>query len=116
MYKLQLHQKVQQNDLPRHYDSVANIPSWIDNDTDYISRVCFGGEATFHILDNVYHHNCHIWGTQNPQDVREHERDSLKLNVCCRLTNAEVSGPFFFHGRTVTGAVYFDMLENYAVP
>jgi hypothetical protein len=36
--------------------------------------------------------------------------------MCCSLTNAGMIGPFFFHEKTMTGALYLDMLENYAVP
>jgi hypothetical protein len=113
---LQLCQEMQQNDLPCHYGSAADIASWIDSDIDYRSRVCFSDEGTFHILGNVNHHNRLVRGAQNSHGVREHERDSPKLNMWCKLTNVGVIGPFFFRERAVTDAVYIDMLENYAMP
>lgn len=113
---MQLLQKVQGNDLPQCHDFAIHILSWIAHDDDYLSKVCFIDEATFQVSGKVNHRNCHIWGSQNSRDVRKHEQDSLKWNVWCGLTNAGVIGPFFFHEKTVTGAVYLDMLENYAMP
>jgi hypothetical protein len=115
-YKLQLVQKLQENDLPRRYDFAIYIFSRIDEDNDYLSKVCFSDEATFHISGTVFRHNCRIWGSENPHVVREHERDTPKLNVWCGLTSAGVIGAFFFQGKTVTGAVYLDMLENCIMP
>jgi hypothetical protein len=34
----------------------------------------------------------------------------------CGLTSARVIRPFFAHEKTVTGALYLNMLEDYAVP
>jgi hypothetical protein len=44
-----------------------------------------------------------------------HERGTPKLNVWCSLTSDSVIGPFFFEEATVTGALYLNMLQNYAV-
>lgn len=57
-----------------------------------------------------------IWGSQRPHFVREHVRDSPKVNVWCCIAYDTLIGPFFFHEQTVTGNVYLDMLENYAYP
>jgi hypothetical protein len=45
----------------------------------------------------------------------EHERDTSKLNVWCPLTLDYVTGQFFFKEATVTGALYLNMLQNYAI-
>jgi hypothetical protein len=96
-YRLQLVQKLQENDLPRRYDFAIDILSRIDKDNDYLSRACFSDKATFHISGTVNLHNCRIWGSENPHVVREHERDTPKLNVWCGLTSVGVIGTFFFH-------------------
>jgi hypothetical protein len=57
------------------------VSSRLDEDNDYLSKVCFSDEATFHISGTVNRHNCRIWGSENPRVIREHERDSPKLNV-----------------------------------
>jgi hypothetical protein len=29
----------------------------------------------------VNRHNCHVWGSEKPHDIAEHEYDSLKVEV-----------------------------------
>jgi len=41
--------------------------------------------------------------TEHPHNVTEHERDSLKVNVCCALMKNKVIIPFFSTETTVTG-------------
>jgi hypothetical protein len=50
-----------ENDLPQHNDFAANILPWIDKDNDYLNKVCFSDEATFHILGKANGPNSHIW-------------------------------------------------------
>jgi len=38
-------------------------------------------EATFHVRGRVNRRSCRVWGSENPSDVTEHERDSPKENV-----------------------------------
>jgi hypothetical protein len=45
----------------------------------------------------------------------EHECDTPKMNVWCALTSDSVIGPFFFEEATVTGVLYLNMLQNYAM-
>jgi hypothetical protein len=40
--------------------------------------------------------NVHIWRTQNPREMLEHVRDSLKVNVFYAVSCTKVYGPFFF--------------------
>ncbi len=48
--------------------------------------------------------------------VREHARDSPKVNVWCRLLWDQVISPFSFVDNTVNTQVYQDMLEQFAFP
>jgi hypothetical protein len=52
----------------------------IDLDVDFLKTIMFTDEATFHVSGKVHRHNVRIWGTENPH-VREHIRDSPKINV-----------------------------------
>ena len=54
-----------------------------------------------------------IWGSENPHEYREAERDSPKINVWCGLMHNRDIEPFFFTEKTVSSVVYLDMLENY---
>jgi hypothetical protein len=80
------------------------------DDDAFMNHVVFSDKTTFHVSCKVNRHNCRIWGSENPHEVMEHERDSPKLNVCCALTSDSVIGPFFFEETTVTGASYLNML------
>jgi hypothetical protein len=47
--------------------------------------------------------------------MREHERDSPKVNVWCDLMHDRIISPFFFAEKTVTANVYLDMLEQFVI-
>jgi hypothetical protein len=76
----------------------------------------FSDEVTFHTCGKVNRHNIRIWGAENPHSVREHFRDSKKVNVWCGMVKDRIIGPFFFIEPTVTGNIYLDMLQQFAVP
>ena len=78
--------------------------------------VPFSDESTFHVCGKFNRHNCRIWGSENPHQVTECERDTPKHHVWLGLHKHGVIGPFFFMESTVTGHSYLDMLENFAVP
>ncbi len=72
----------------------------------------FSDEANFHVNGKVNTHNTRIWGTENPSELLEHQRDSPKLTVFCAISKKAIYGSFFFERATVNGATYLDMLEN----
>ena len=76
----------------------------------------FSDEATFHVSGKVNKHNIRIWGSQNPCEVLERERDSPKINVWCGLMHNQIIGPFIFAESTITANIYLDMLKHYVVP
>ena len=57
-----------------------------------------------------------MWGSQNPCEVLERERDSPKINVWCGLMHNQIIGPFIFAESTITANIYLDMLKHYVVP
>jgi len=42
---------------------------------------CFPVEVTFPVCGTVNRQNCHVWQTESPQDITEHERDSPMINM-----------------------------------
>ena len=78
--------------------------------------MCFSDEATFHVSGKVNKHKLRIWGSQNPCEVLEKERDSPKINVWCGLMHSQIIGPFIFAESTITANIYLDMLKHYDVP
>jgi hypothetical protein len=88
----------------------------IDEGNDYLMRVCFSDEATYHTWGKINRHNARVWGLETPRVVLENERDSQKLYVWCALMHNNVIGPFFFSECTISAVVYLDMMELYAAP
>jgi hypothetical protein len=88
----------------------------IDQNHNYLSNVMFSDETTFHSCGKVNRYNIRIWGSENPHSVREHVSDSKKVNVWCGMMKDRIIGPFFFIEPTLTGNIYLDMLEQFAVP
>ena len=72
-------------------------------ENDFVERLIFCDEATFHIIGKVNRHNVRIWGTEQPHTQIKHQRDSSKVNVFCAVSREKVHGPFFFTEATVTG-------------
>jgi hypothetical protein len=76
----------------------------------------FSDESTFHVCGKVNRHACRFWGSENPHQVIEYERDTPKLNVWLGVHKHSVIGPFFFFFSTVKGHSYLFMLAHFAVP
>ena len=95
-YKVQITQALEPDDYPRRAAFATDILERIDVDNEYLQRVCFSDESTFHLSGKVNRHNVRIWGSQNPHVVVEHQRDSPKVNVWSGLMHDRVIGPFFF--------------------
>jgi len=53
---------------------------------DFVERLIFCDEATFHISGKVNVHNVRIWGTEQPHAQIEHQRDYPKVNVSCAVS------------------------------
>ena len=83
---------------------------------DFIERIIFCDEATFHISGKVNGHNVLIWGTEKPHAQIEHQHDSPKANVFCVVYRENVHGPFFSTEATMTGDSFLGMLENWLLP
>lgn len=77
----------------------------------YLERICFSDEPPFHVAGIVNRQNVRIWGTSNPREYLEAERNSPKVNVWCGLLHNKIIGPFFFEESTVTQDSYLAMLE-----
>jgi hypothetical protein len=103
-------------DNRKRYNFAFDILNEIDNDKQFLHRVMFNYEATFHVSGRVHWHNIRLWANERPHDFVEHERDSPKVNVWCAVTRDRVIGLHFFAERTVTSHSYLDMLELFAVP
>jgi len=59
-YKVQVVQSLQPDDGPRRASFVTEILRRIDEDNDYLKRVCFSDEANFHTSRVVNRRNVRI--------------------------------------------------------
>ena len=80
---MQLLQALKAEDKQRRKEFAVTMLHKIDSDPGFLKRVCFSDESTFHASGLISRHNKHsrIWGLQNPHEIYELERDSLKLIV-----------------------------------
>ena len=88
----------------------------ISKDEEFLKRICFSDETTFHVSGKLNKHNVRIWGSEQPHEIRKLERDSPKVNVGCGIMCNRVIGPFFSHETTITADVYLNLLTEYVAP
>ena len=110
-YKLQILQEITQEDKVARKEFAMTMLDRVDQDNDFLARIMFSDETTFHVSGKVNKQNVHIWGSQNPHSTAEHIRDSPKVNVWCGLLHDRLIGPFFFRESTVTSNTYFVYLQ-----
>ena len=96
-YKVQMLQRHQPNDEPKQKEFADNMLQRISEDEEFLKRICFSDETTFHVSGKLNKHNGRIWGSEHPHEIRELEKDSPKVNVWCGIMCNRVIGPFFFH-------------------
>ena len=114
-YKIQLVQALKPDDYGKREEFARTILRRVEDDPDYLERVFFTDEATFHVSGLVHRHNVRIWGKENPRIVQEVERNSPKLNVWCGLFHDQVIGPFF-EEETIRQDNFLAMLNEFAYP
>ena len=88
----------------------------VDSDPGFLKRVCISDESTFHVSELINRRNSRIWGSQNPHEIYELERDSPKLIVWCEIMRDKIIGPFFFAEKSTTAQIYLDLLTEYESP
>ena len=113
---MQLLQALKPEDKPRRKKFAVTMLHRLDSDSGFLKRVCFSDESTFHVSGLINRHNSRIWGSQNPHETYELERDSPKLIVWCVIMHDKIIGPFFFAGKSITAQIYLDLLTEYVSP
>ena len=63
VYKVQMLQALQPNDMPRQKEFAVNMLQRISEDEAFLKRVCFSDEATFYVSGKLNKHNVKIWGS-----------------------------------------------------
>ena len=114
---MQLLQALKPEDKPRRKQFAVTMLHKLDLDPGFLKRVCFSDKSTFHVSESISRHNSRIWGSQNPHETHELERDSPKLNVWCgTMHDKKIIGPFFFAEKSITVQICLDFLTDYVSP
>ncbi|GBM82857.1 hypothetical protein AVEN_274096-1 [Araneus ventricosus] len=89
-YKVPIVQDLQLNVSPRRAEFAIEILNRIDVENDYLNRICFYNESTFHVSGMVNRHNVRIWESKNSHVSAQLQRDSPKVNVWCGLMHNKI--------------------------
>lgn len=85
-------------------------------DPNFLKKICFSDESTFHLTGYVNRHNCRYWSEANPNEHREaHTQRPQKRNVWAGILGNDIIGPFFIDGN-LNSAKYILLLHNQVVP
>ena len=114
--KVQLLQALKPEDKPRRKEFAVTMLHRLDSVPEFLKRVCFSDESTFHVSGLINRQNSRIWGSQNPHETYKLERDSPKLNVWCGIMHDKIIGPFFFTEKSITAQIFLDLLTEYVSP
>ena len=106
---MQLLQAVKPEDKPRRKEFAVTMLHRLDSDPGFLKRVCFSDESMFHVSELISRHHSRIWGSQNPHETDELERDSPKLNMWCGIMHDKIIGPFFFAEKLITAQIYLNL-------
>lgn len=90
-YRLQLVHAL----MPDDYGVRYNFEYEVLQRKDFLVRMVFSDESTFHLSGKVNTHNVRIWGTEHPHELVQYQRDSPKLNVFCAVSRRQMYGPVF---------------------
>ena len=113
---MQLLKALKPEDKPRRKEFAVTMLNRLDSDPGFLKRVSFSDESTFHVSELINGHNSGIWGSQNPHETYELERDSPKLNVWCGIMHDNIIDPFFFAEKSITAQIYLDLSTEYVSP
>ena len=93
-YKMRLVQALTPADKVKRRDFCEEMLLKME-ENDFVERLIFCDEATFHISGKVNVHNFRIWGTEQPHAQIQHQRDSPKVNVFCAVVPQETARSIF---------------------
>lgn len=111
-YHIVLHQALTAQDYDRRLDHCYWLQNMISEDRDFLSRILWTDEATFHSNGGVNLHNMHYWSRDNPHWMQEVQHQGRwSVNVWCGILGGRVIGPFIFN-EPLTGQNYLHFLNN----
>jgi hypothetical protein len=111
-FRIQMVQQLSDEDHRRRLDFCLQLQDLMSSGDQFLEKVQYSDEATFHVSGAVNRRSVRIWRSENPHAYVEHQRDSPTVNVFCAICSQKVYSPHFFAEETVTGMTYLDMLQN----
>lgn len=109
-YHIQLHQELLPRDFARREEYCRWLINKINTERNFLNKVLFSDEATFHKNGCVNRHNFHYYSDHNEHLFRTTSQYRWSLNVWAGIIGDYVIGPYFFDG-TVNGAAFLNFLE-----
>ena len=73
-YKVQMLQRLQPNDKLKRKEFADNMLQRISEVEEFLKRICFNDEATFHVSGKLSKHNVKICGSKYPHEIRKLKR------------------------------------------
>ncbi|GBM53387.1 hypothetical protein AVEN_103779-1 [Araneus ventricosus] len=111
-----MHTKCSLQKLPQRVASAEEMLSRIENERDFLNRIIFTDEATFHVINKVNISTTAEFGTQKiPMQYREW-KERIQKSVCSALLHDTVIRQFFFAETSVAANIYLGMLQIYPIP
>ncbi|GIZ02501.1 hypothetical protein CEXT_132241 [Caerostris extrusa] len=96
--------------MSKRKNIATEILDRIDNAHNYLENIIFS-DVIFPISGTINRHNVRIWASEQLTVIREHVRDSGKVNVWRSLMGDRSVRKFFVVSRAVTGPNCLGMLE-----
>jgi len=84
-YRLMVLQHLTREDHTKRLHFCVSFQDLCGGGDNFLKRLRFNDEATFHVSGKVNKQNVRIWGTEKPHRFVENERDSPKTCVLCHL-------------------------------
>lgn len=114
-YGVKLTQELSEADYGKRLD-FCDVMERKMRDPNFLKKVCFSDESTFHLTGYVNRHNCRYWCQENPNEYREaHTQRPKKRNVWAGILGDEIIGPFFIDGN-LDAPKYVILLHEHIVP
>ncbi len=111
-YKVQLVQKLTEDDFDRRVEFCQWAVKMCDSDPDFSRKVVFSDEAIFYLNGHVNRQSTRFWSGNNPHwssDIKI--QGDPRVMVWCGIWNDRIIGPYFFD-KSVTGATYLELLQD----
>lgn len=111
-YKIQMHQELLERDFPIRINICEWFSGLINGYPDFLKKVLFSDEATFHRNGFVNRRNFHFYSDSNPHLFRTTTQTKWSINAWGGIVGDTVIGPYFFEG-SLTGRRYYNFLKNH---